>query len=303
MLRKMYCATERIVAINLSRDWKSYSNIEVYYLLFTKTEELMETQSETGHSQNFVLTTTEDEAPLPPQNTGTCAMMILPPRGAFGNLQVRFPGRNHLATCRATARYSSKSIQNQIIALIGDHIRDSIIREIKDVKYFSILCDEVTDNANLEQLWFVLRFVDKDSKIREEFLDFQSTEGLTGEVISELILGKLEQWGLDISHCRGQGYDSASNMSSQARGVQGLISQKNPKALLNMNKSQQADPLPPGPSKTNSNKSNKQKERNKRKKEKYKQKKKQGKLQTNHLNTANQERKNSGPGKFLDQIK
>ena len=41
-----------------------------------------------------------------------------------------------------------------------------------------------------------------------------------------------------------------------------------------MNKSQQADPLPPGPSKTNSNKSSKQKERNKRKKEKYKQKKK-----------------------------
>lgn len=35
MLRKMYCTTERIVAINLSRDWKSYSNIEVYYLLFT----------------------------------------------------------------------------------------------------------------------------------------------------------------------------------------------------------------------------------------------------------------------------
>ena len=68
-----------------------------------------------------------------------------------------------------------------------------------------------------------------DSKIREEFLDFQSTERITGEVITQLILGKLEQWGLDISHYRGQDYDSASNMSSQARGIQGLISRKTSK--------------------------------------------------------------------------
>ena len=34
--------------------------------------------------------------------------------------------KNHLATCSANARYSSKTI------LIGDHIRDSIIQEIKE---------------------------------------------------------------------------------------------------------------------------------------------------------------------------
>lgn len=35
--------------------------------------------------------------------------------------------KNHHATCRATARYSNKIIQNQFIALIGDHMGDSII--------------------------------------------------------------------------------------------------------------------------------------------------------------------------------
>ena len=54
---------------------------------------------------------------------------------------------------------------------------------------------------------------------------------MTGEVISQLILGKLDQWGLDISHCQGQGYNGALNMSSQDRRIQGLISQKNLKAL------------------------------------------------------------------------
>ena len=141
------------------------------------------------------------------------------------------PLKKHHETCHANARYSSKTIQNQIIILIGDYIRESIVQEIKEAKFFSVLCDEVTDNANLEQLSFVLRFVDKDCQIREEFLDFQCTNQITGEVISGLILGKLQQWGLKIEDCRGQGYDGASNMSSQVRGVQGLISQKNPKAL------------------------------------------------------------------------
>ena len=37
----------------------------------------------------------------------------------------------HLATCRATARYSSKTIQNQIIALIGDHIDSLFVKSKK----------------------------------------------------------------------------------------------------------------------------------------------------------------------------
>lgn len=141
------------------------------------------------------------------------------------------PLKNHCETCHANARYSSKTIQNQVISLIGEYIRESIVQEIKEAKFFSVLCDEVTDNANLEQLAFVLRFVDKDCQSREQFLDSQCTDWRTREVISSLILGKLEQWGLKIDDCRGQGYDGASNMSSQVRGLQGLISQKNPKAL------------------------------------------------------------------------
>ena len=124
--------------------------------------------------------------------------------------------KNHLATCDTNARYSSKTIQNQLIALIGHHIRHSINHEIKEAKYFSVLCDEVTDDANLEQLSFTLRFFDKNCKIHKHFFEFQCTEQITGEVISRLILGNLEQWGLGILDCRGQGHDSASNMPSQA---------------------------------------------------------------------------------------
>ena len=68
-----------------------------------------------------------------------------------------------------------------MISLIVQYTRESIAQEIK-----------ATDNANLEQLSFVLKFVDQDCQIRQEFLDFQCTHRITGEVISGLILGRHE---------------------------------------------------------------------------------------------------------------
>ena len=57
-----------------------------------------------------------------------------------------------------------------MIAVIGDALRRRIINEIKKAEYFTILADEVTDCANLEQLSIVIRFVDEEMQIREEFL-------------------------------------------------------------------------------------------------------------------------------------
>ena len=42
----------------------------VIFFRLVETEELTETQSDTGRSQNLVLTVTEDETTLPSQNAG-----------------------------------------------------------------------------------------------------------------------------------------------------------------------------------------------------------------------------------------
>ena len=77
-----------------------------------------------------------------------------------------------------------------------------------------------------------IRFVDPESKIiREEFLDFISAQRITGEALSTAILSRLAAWSIDISKCRGQGYDGASNMSSSRVGVQGTIADISPLAF------------------------------------------------------------------------
>ena len=136
----------------------------------------------------------------------------------------------HFNEASKNAIYTSKTIQNQIIEIIGEHIRERILTEIKEAKYYSILCDEVSDVSNKEQVSIVLRFVDGSNCIREEFLDFISTERITGEVLACNIKITLAKYGLELKNCRGQGYDGASNMSAR-HGVQGILSRENGKAL------------------------------------------------------------------------
>ncbi len=93
-----------------------------------------------------------------------------------------------------------------------------------------MLCDEVIDVACKQQVSIVLRFVDSDCNIQEEFLDFIKVERITGEVLAREIKNVLARYGLDLQNCRGQGYDGTANMSA-ANGVQGRLSAENSKAV------------------------------------------------------------------------
>lgn len=127
--------------------------------------------------------------------------------------------------------YISPVIQNQLIEIIGkDIIQKSLVGEVKDAKYFSILADEVTSH-NKEQIALCLRFVDKDKNIREEFLEFLNADRITGEYVAYTIKACLETVGLDLTNIRGQGYDGAANMASNRVGLQARIRQYSPRAV------------------------------------------------------------------------
>ncbi len=111
-----------------------------------------------------------------------------------------------------------------MIAVICSAIEDQIIDN-------TILADEVTDCANLEQVSLVIRFVDSHKNIREDFLGFITVERITGESLATALLSWLESHNVDVSLCRGQGYNRASSMSSSIAGVQGWIRSVSPMAF------------------------------------------------------------------------
>ena len=76
------------------------------------------------------------------------------------------------------------------------------------------LADEVTSH-NTEHLALCTRFVDAKGDIREELMTFLSLERLTGRYIAEKTIEFLKDNDLNVENIRGQGYDGASNMSSE----------------------------------------------------------------------------------------
>ena len=85
----------------------------------------------------------------------------------------------------------SPLIQNEIIEIIGqDIILKNLLEEIKAVKLYSIMADEVTSH-NKEQLALCARFIDKNNDVREDFIAFIHLPRITDEVIAETIVSTL----------------------------------------------------------------------------------------------------------------
>ena len=136
---------------------------------------------------------------------------------------------DHLKTAGKNATYISKTIQNELISICGDILAESIIKDIKCVKYFSVLADETTDASHKEQLCICFRYVvEKDHKhlIREEFVQFENATDLTGAGLSSQILSIIRKFGLNPDYLVGQGYDGAAAMSGRLNGVQALIKEE-----------------------------------------------------------------------------
>ncbi|XP_028419093.1 52 kDa repressor of the inhibitor of the protein kinase-like, partial [Dendronephthya gigantea] len=128
--------------------------------------------------------------------------------------------------------YKSKTTQNEIIDICGDMITKKLTDEIREARFYSILADEASDCSNIEQLSIVIRFVDKQCQIREEFLGFvPCKKGVSGEAVAATIEEFLRDQNLPIDDCRGQGYDGAGNMAGRLSGVAARIQETNKKAL------------------------------------------------------------------------
>ena len=139
--------------------------------------------------------------------------------------------KTHVESAARNATYTSKTIQNQLIDVIGKHIQNKLVKEIEENRLFAILADEATDSSNKEQLPLVLRYVSKERNIREVFLGFfECSDGVTGTAVSEVILCAVEELGLDMTLCRGQCYDGAGNMSGKCKGASSIIKQTYKKA-------------------------------------------------------------------------
>ncbi|XP_066358501.1 uncharacterized protein [Miscanthus floridulus] len=90
--------------------------------------------------------------------------------------------------------------------------------------------DESSDISHKEQLALCLRFVDKLGSPCEHFIGVVHVDDTMSLSLKEAIKGLLDSNGLSMTRIRGQGYDGASNMKGDIKGLKTLIMKESPSA-------------------------------------------------------------------------
>ena len=126
--------------------------------------------------------------------------------------------------------YASSVIQNQVIDVLADQVRQKIIGNVQVAKWFSLIADDVTDVSNKEQLSLVLRYVEPDTLlVREDLVGFfECDTGISGRALADKITSCVRAYGLDLSNLQGQAYDGAGNMAGSVNGTAALIASDYP---------------------------------------------------------------------------
>lgn len=140
--------------------------------------------------------------------------------------------KEHIQNCSSNASYLSPTVQNGIVDICSTLIRENLVAKINKAGCFSVLADEITDVAGIEQLTICARHLDKGSnQVDEVFLDFVPVDDQSGWNIAWEIVKFLVNVGIDMENLRRQGYDGASAMAEKANVVQAAIREKYPTAL------------------------------------------------------------------------
>lgn len=135
--------------------------------------------------------------------------------------------KEHLQTGHRNAVYTSPQIQNEIVHIFGEIIKELIVNDIKTTNPYTVLADETADISGKEQLSIGLRFFDEQKEIiREEFVGFIELSAQNASNIAEEIDKFLVYHELLKESCVGLGFDGCSAMAGKEGGVQAILRRK-----------------------------------------------------------------------------
>ncbi|XP_062521178.1 zinc finger MYM-type protein 1-like [Corticium candelabrum] len=120
---------------------------------------------------------------------------------------------------QGTFTYTSPQIQNEILALCGHKIQQSIVYELRTSGMYGLICDETTDVSRQEQMSICVRYVSESMTVKERFLGFWPAESTDGKSLFNLLNQALNELGIPVGQMRAQCYDGASNMRGRYKGV------------------------------------------------------------------------------------
>ena len=112
-----------------------------------------------------------------------------------------------------------------------DEVITRIASECKG-RFFSIMCDEVSDRSNSELLSLVVRYTLDSGKVKEALIALVKVVSTAGADLCDVIVRCLNCLQFDLNLLIAQCYDGASNMSGRYNGVQARLKSLYPREPL-----------------------------------------------------------------------
>ena len=127
--------------------------------------------------------------------------------------------------------YLLKTICEVIISLIAKKVKESIVAEVKKMRYFSFSVDSTRDIIHTNQLILIIRYVSSiNDLLSEKFMTFLELKDHSGLGMADLVYKYLtKKLHLNFNKCRGQSYDNAANMAGRYNGRQQKILERKKK--------------------------------------------------------------------------
>lgn len=105
----------------------------------------------------------------------------------------------------------------------NNDVVQTIIKEVKKARYFFCSIDSTPDISHIDQLSFIIRYVNNQGEPVERFVRFIDKIGHKSQQMTEAAILMFNKYDLNIYCLRDQSYVNASNMSGIYSGVQTRI--------------------------------------------------------------------------------
>ena len=129
-------------------------------------------------------------------------------------------------------KYTSHEIQNELLSIMSLQDIREIASQIQSAPYFTVMIDKATDLTNVEQVVLVIRSVNDNLTVTEDFIGLYKNESIESSSLVSIIKDVLLRMNLKLKYCRRQCYDGASYMTGLRNGVAKQLTDEEPRAIF-----------------------------------------------------------------------
>ena len=126
------------------------------------------------------------------------------------------------------AKYTSQHVIQEFLQTLGSQIEEQQLQEVKKSPWFSLMIDESTDVAVLNEMVVYIRYITPNAEVKTSFMKILELFNGTAQTIEEAVVNYLDNTNLPFSKMVGFATDGARVMTGRLNGVAARLKRRQP---------------------------------------------------------------------------